>query len=96
MVDVLNETLLADDRRPYPKPPTDLVVSVENYQEYQKATDEWERYYFPQLGNEMVKRITQYLSRPFLAVVVLGSTGWSGWHETEKHYWTCRLEDLTD
>ena len=39
-------------------------------------------------------RFSQYDSRPYLAVLTLGSTGWSG-HSEDLGYWTCRYEDLT-
>ena len=36
-----------------------------------------------------------YLSVPCLAVINLGSTGWSGWVKANKKYWVCTEEDLT-
>jgi hypothetical protein len=37
----------------------------------------------------------RYISRPYLAAIVLGTTGWSGWHTSEERYWSCTFEDLT-
>jgi hypothetical protein len=60
----------------------------------------YEKKFFPNLdmdrdnvGSE--DTYLQYLSEPVLASVLLGSTGWSGFHE-EKGYWTCTYDDLTD
>jgi len=30
-----------------------------------------------------------------LAALVLGTTGWSGWHEADGRYWECRFDDLS-
>ena len=37
-----------------------------------------------------------FQSKPCLAVITLGSTGWSGWHIEREKYWQCSEEDLTD
>jgi hypothetical protein len=31
-----------------------------------------------------------------LAVIILGSTDWSGWNESKGRYWTCKFDDLTE
>ena len=35
-------------------------------------------------------------SVPCLAVITLGSTGWSGWHTEREEYWQCSENDLTE
>ena len=49
--------------------------------------------HFPKFHDE------NYLSTPYLAVITLGSTGWSGFSNTksdaDNQYWRCRYSDLT-
>lgn len=35
------------------------------------------------------------LSIPLQALIILGSTGWSGWSDSRSSYWTCQFADLT-
>lgn len=54
-----------------------------------------ERYHYPNVDGDFDPAI-KYVSRPYLAAVVLGSTGWSGWNDTEGRYWQCTYQDLTE
>jgi len=37
-----------------------------------------------------------YTSLPYLCIMTVGSTGWSGWHQGRQEYFRCRFENLTD
>ena len=55
------------------------------------------QYHFPKSYNDdSSKRIEKYLSRPYLASIIMGSTDWYGWDESEKRYWKCTYDDLTE
>jgi len=93
--DVLSESLVGDDRRAMPIPrksyntPEDVVSDM-------VARDEWESYHFPYAADSTVDGVERYLSRGYLAVVTLGTTGWSGWRESEGQAWVCTVADLTE
>lgn len=36
------------------------------------------------------------LSIPYLAAIVMGSTGWSGWNEERGEYWNASFDDLDE
>jgi hypothetical protein len=38
----------------------------------------------------------KYMSIPYIAVLTIGSTGWSGWGKKTEAYWRCQFEDLTE
>jgi hypothetical protein len=88
VTDLLNESLVGDDRRPQP--------SAEAVLEEQKAIDDWNEYHFPSMHDADGRDIGRYLSRGYLAVIVMGTTGWSGWNESEGRYWQCEFDDLSD
>jgi hypothetical protein len=94
--DVLTELLLGDDKCPPPEKPENYDTAAAVL-EYEQARIVWESNYFPHL-NSPDKDLggARYLSRDYLAVAVLGTTGWSGWADLEGRYWTCTFEDLTD
>ena len=52
------------------------------------VSDETENHY-PQLTDS-------YDSIPYLAAIVMGSTGWSGFDWEAGNYWNCTFDDLTD
>lgn len=39
---------------------------------------------------------SRYSSIAYLAVIVLGSTGWSGWSDERGSYWRCDFTDLDE
>jgi len=62
---------------------------------------------FPQLNverqyadvNSMLEAVTsleKYQSEDYLAILTIGSTGWSGWDEAAGHYWECTEDNLTE
>lgn len=93
--DVLTEILIGDDKGPPPKSPEhfDTPADVIGHEEARIA---WEARHFPHLASgEKDMDALRFLSRDYLAAVVLGVTGWSGWNDAEGEYWTCKFEDLT-
>ena len=93
--DTLSESLVGDDRRPKPTP-LESHDSVEAIQAEMDARNAWEAYHFPRASDDTAGDAARYLSRDYLAALVLGTTGWSGWHEAEGRTWECRFDDLTD
>lgn len=96
--DMLCEVMVGDDQLPCP-PATALAVAEEDAQALSDAFDQdeaslaqWKARHFPNEGTD--EGSLQYLSRDYLAVIVLGTTGWSGCHAIEG-YWTCKRSDLT-
>lgn len=52
--------------------------------------------HFPEMRDERVENLTErYLSRQYLAAVLLGSTDWSGWSDRRGAYWRATTRDLT-
>lgn len=96
VVDHLCESFIADDRLPCPPSPANFD-SMEAIEAEQRANQEWEAYHFPNLHcDKDLDGLDRYASRPYLAVLVLGTTGWSGWNKAEGRYWECRYDDLTE
>lgn len=95
VTDLMDESFIGDDRRSRPVPPENYE-SADSIKAEQDAKCAWEAYHFPKLAESTMKGVERYLSRPYLAALVIGSTGWSGWHEAEERYWECRFDDLTD
>jgi hypothetical protein len=60
----------------------------------QEARDRYVEYTFPNLKENNFE--LQYHSRPYLAVVIMGSTGWSGFSYETGEYFRCRYENLSD
>lgn len=94
VTDIQGEVLLADDKRAKPEL-ADGPESMDAVMAHQRAVRAWEQFHFPYLGDS-TRGAAEYLSRGYLAVLVLGSTGWSGWHTTRECNWTCGFDDLTD
>lgn len=92
--DLLSESLIADDRRPRPEPLSGYET-IQDVQAEQKAIAEWEGYHFPNIANASVGGVEQFISQGYLAAMVIGTTGWSGFH-SDKGYWQCTFDDLTE
>lgn len=92
--DVYSEPLIGDDARKRPEVLGEYD-SAESVMAEQLAFREWEAYHYPHLHDEPFSRGNE-LSRPYLAVVVLGSTGWSGWSDELGRSWSCTYQDLSD
>lgn len=90
VTDTLSESLIADDIRPRPVYNGEYN-SVEDVEQEQRDLNKWEEYHFPSINDT---KYPDYTSRPYLAAVVLGSTGWSGWHEERGELWHCTYDDL--
>lgn len=93
--DQVTEQLIADDQRPMPE----YALGLEHYaseEEFVQAFEEevtkkreWEQYHFPFIHESL------YTSRPYLASIILGSTGWSGYCDGVG-LWHCTYSDLTE
>lgn len=95
--DILAESLIADDRRPSPEPIEEYAsASVEAIEAEQRSSAEWEAYHFPRLADPQANGHDRFMSRDYLAVLVLGTTGWSGWHVEEERSWNCQFDDLNE
>jgi hypothetical protein len=46
--------------------------------------------------DERVLADRKYNSIPYLAIINMGSTGWSGFDSEKEDYWICSYKDLTD
>lgn len=55
-----------------------------------------EGHHFPYLQNLRVRLKDRNLSTPYLACILIGSTGWSGCDNATAHYWEANLDDLTE
>lgn len=93
VADVRGEVFLSDDRRPKPIFPIGETYTMEDIETEQKGLDEWESFHYPFLHDESRHGVDRYLSRDYLASLVLGTTGWSGVNK-DHEYWTCRKQDL--
>lgn len=96
--DHYSETLIYDDKRPLPKNDfkrsdfyneQDFLTAIEN-----DCTDlqKWEEYHYPGINH---RTEPQYISRTYLAVIIMGSTGWSGYKDNNG-LWQCTYDDLTE
>lgn len=92
--DLLSESLIADDRRPRPEPPSSYET-IQDVRAEQKAIAEWVGYHFPNIANASASGVEQFISQGYLAAMVIGTTGWSGLH-SDKGYWQCTFDDLTE
>lgn len=63
-----------------------------------ESRQRWEQRTFPNLFDNVFDTDTlrRYQSIPYLAIVTIGSTGWSGWHIKKEAYWSCTYNDLSD
>ncbi len=95
--DTLSEVLIADDKRPEPKhqfAQEDFASKdawLAAVEAEQSAIRRWEEYHFPHMNDE---NDPSYNSRDYLAVIIMGSTGWSGYSD-ENGLWHCTYDDLT-
>lgn len=90
-----DETLLSEDKYPFPPEPEELTQ--ESLADFEEREREWTTVRIPRIGlrGHSITPLDD-LSEPVPAVLTVGSTGWSGWSDTRKEYFTCRYEDLTD
>jgi len=60
--------------------------------------EDWISNHFPHLFSDDMKisSVEKYISRDYLAAIVLGTTGWSGAKLDEGEYWKCTFDDLTE
>lgn len=92
--DYLCLVLVGDDKRP--RPSADRLDNLAAVDAAVVAEYEWEAYHFPSNNNAEADARIRLLSRDYLAVMVLGSTAWTGYHVTHGGEWLCRFQDLTE
>jgi len=86
--DVLQEPLVGDDKTEslnelnYVRP-EDITAGL-------RARRALQEQHFPEVIDHQRR-----LSRPYLASIVLGSTGWSGIHRESGEKWHCTVDNLT-
>ena len=78
----------------------------EGYDRPNFNSDEISRREFPRLDKEVrvleyfwkdkLFELEKYMSVPYLVVMTIGSTGWSGYYEKKEQYWRASYADLTD
>lgn len=95
VTDILSESFVADDQRRQP-PELDFTKDVTRKQveEEQKAWDDYVGYHYPNRHDETIEGHARYLSRPYRASIVMGSTGWSGIGENGRK-WFANYHTLT-
>lgn len=100
--DQVTEQLVADDQRPMPEDCLGLEKYaseeefIQAFEEEVRKKREWEEYHFPYI-NEKHKPDRSYTSRPYLASIIMGSTGWSGYSYSDGvGLWHCTYNDLTE
>lgn len=76
--------------------PAELEKAAADY----SAPPESEKFHFPNIDMEMGDNtpkdlFTKYTSTAYLAVITMGSTGWSGWSDEKDRMWNCTYDDLT-
>lgn len=74
------EVLVGDDKHPMPKDEDFIINGVFDVDTHHEAMEEWRDWYKQQ---------------NCLASILIGTTGWSGWHTKKKEYFTCDCSYLT-
>ena len=96
--DLITEVLVGDDQAP--KPPLWPEINAEwtdrSSLDKQAEAVAWVRRHYPRYMDNSADALEGELSRHYLAAVVLGATGWSGYDEAGGDYFICRHEHLTD
>ena len=93
VVDQLAEVLVGDDQMPCPCGDLD-DHSIEGILKEEQQRTAWLQHHYPLIGDNSQNVFNQFMSRSYLAAMVLGSTGWSGYNE-KRGYWTCGVADLS-
>ena len=94
MFDTLTEVLVGDDQRPQPAVP-EAYETIADVQEQEDKHNEWMRYHFPSYRDPKTDAFRQEMSAPYQAVILMGSTGWSGYSQELGQYWHCTKDALT-
>ena len=99
VVDHRSEEFVGDDQAQAPQlPPLSSEDSPEKSLTTLQAHDAtyraWEERHFPSLYADDDQTYGKYVSRGYLAALVLANTGWSGYSD-ETGYWCCTYDDLT-
>ena len=81
------EVLVGDDQRPKPKWGNRDELTHDDISKYDHEHEKWVSYHVPDW-------MTGY-SIPYLASILIGTTGWSGWDESKGEYFTCAKDHLS-
>lgn len=92
--DQLTEILVGDDMRPQPIWSATEQFSYDQIVQYDIDMKKWKEYHYP--FTEVKESPHEFQSIPYLASVVIASTGWSGWNTITESSWHCTFNDLTD
>lgn len=98
--DLLSENFVGDDQAPAPvlrlKEGASPEETMAAMREHDKAYRAWEERHFPHMHDDGEHGTDKYMSRQYVASMVLGITGWSGFAEDLCEPWRCTFDDLTD
>lgn len=95
VIDHLTETYVGDDRAPPPSSNENLSA-LDALVAEQSAFNAARAYHYPAYSTEPKEEGILYFSREYLAVLVLGTTGWTGIRESNSEAWVCGLGDLSE
>jgi hypothetical protein len=100
ITDHLTEQMVGDDQAEAPrlelaKPDESAEQALAAIQAHDAAHKAWEGRHFPFLDDEDQSE-GKYRSRQYLASMLLGITGWSGYDDAKEAYWRCTRDDLSD
>lgn len=93
---VYDETFVGDDVHPVQVQDWEKVSTEAEFRAAQHAERVHDRIHFPRMDDKSWSDIRDFMSIPYLAAVLMGSTGWSGWNELESKYWHCTKDNLND
>ena len=95
VIDMLIETFVADDLRPRPQElDFGKDLTSQDIQADEKAWVDYVAFHFPMHAEDSVEGHERYLSRPYRASIVMGSTGWSC-SDKDGTPWHATFESLT-
>lgn len=99
--DRLSEQLVGDSEAALPalvldgRDDTSPESTLALFDAHTAAANAWDARHFPDLHDATVDDSSRYTSRPYVASLLLGITGWSGYSAAQEAYWRCTLDDLT-
>lgn len=93
----MSEAFVGDDKRERYSIVDSNLETIEEFFEEMNKVVAYDEYHFPYINeSDLDDWQTKYGSVPYHTAIRMGTTGWSGWNEEEKHYWKCTYDDLTE